>query len=282
MLALAVLTPSLASGNARTTVGSGKLAAAIAKPFVAQLIGGAEEVPNPGDPDGTGAAAVTIDTVSGEVCWDLRVANLATATAAHVHRGVRGVAGPVVVDFSSQLPNPTSAGCIISTPALATEIAGNPAGFYVNVHTGEFPGGAVRGQLASSSTVSGTIQLLNESLRVYDSRTLTTGKINADETRTISVANGVNGAGATQMAVPPGATAVILRITVDQPVNAGFLKIYSGALANPPATASVNWYETNAITGADTTVAVDSLGQVKVTAGVNSTHFVIDVSGYVF
>src|SRR6188508_3076241 len=99
MVALALLTPSLASGNAKTTIGSGKAAAAVAKPFVATLVGGAEEIPGPGDPDGTGAAAVTIDPASGEICWDIRVANLSTVTLSHIHRGAKGVAGPVVVDL---------------------------------------------------------------------------------------------------------------------------------------------------------------------------------------
>ena len=89
-------------------------------------------------------------------------------------------------------------------------------------------------------------------------------------------------ANATVLAVPPGAVAAIIRITVDQPVNGGFLKVYSASLSTPPATASVNWAETGAIEGADTTVAVDALGQVKVTAGVNATHFIIDVFGYVY
>lgn len=283
MVAFALLTPSLASGNARTTIGTGKAAAAVAKPFVAMLLGGAEEVPNPGDPDGTGAAAVTIDPATNEVCWDIRVANIATATAAHIHRGARGASGPVVVDFASSLPNPTAAGCIMATPGIAAEIVGNPAGFYVNVHTADFPGGAVRGQLAAASTVSGQTQLLTESVRAYDSRTVASPmKINAGETRTISLATGLNGAGATVLAVPPGAVAAIIRITVDQPVGGGFLKVYSAALATPPTTASVNWAETGAIEGADTTVAVDALGQVKVTAGVNSTHFIIDVFGYIY
>src|SRR5687767_15412366 len=121
MVALALVTPSLVSGNARTVSGSGAAAAVTAAPFVASLIGGAEEVPNPGDPDGTGAASVTIDRTTGEICWDLRVANIAPATLAHIHRGARGTPGPVVVDLMPPLPNPTSAGCITVAPALATE-----------------------------------------------------------------------------------------------------------------------------------------------------------------
>jgi hypothetical protein len=74
----------------------------------------------------------------------------------------------------------------------------------------------------------------------------------------------------------------MLRLTVVDTVGAGFLKLYSNALTVQPATSAVNWYQTGSTVGADPTVAVDAGGKVKVTAGVNQTHFVIDVVGFVF
>jgi hypothetical protein len=111
-------------------------------------LNGAEEIspagaPNAGDPDGTGTATITLNRTTGEVCYTVNVANIATPTAAHIHRGVAGTNGPVVVDF---VP-PTGSNCVMASPALVQEIDANPAGFYVNVHNGEYPGGAVRGQL---------------------------------------------------------------------------------------------------------------------------------------
>ncbi len=41
-----------------------------------------------------------------------------------------------------------SEGCVKVDRALALEILKRPADYYVNVHNAEFPGGAVRGQLA--------------------------------------------------------------------------------------------------------------------------------------
>ncbi len=38
-------------------------------------------------------------------------------------------------------------GCVSADPVLIGQIIANPAGYYVNVHTTEFPAGAVRGQL---------------------------------------------------------------------------------------------------------------------------------------
>jgi hypothetical protein len=274
---ITVLIPSLASGGARTSVGSGKQAATV---YVASL-SGANEVPA-ADPDGEGAAAVTIDPVTGEICVDLRATNIQTAVMAHIHRGAAGVNGPVIVPFPV-LPNPTAAECVTAAPlSLAAEIVANPAGFYVNVHTADFPNGAIRGQLAVSPTTSGTTQLLNEPLRAYDSRTAPDGKLTAGSTRVISLATGLDAAGNPHLAVPPGATGALLRVTITDAEGAGFLKVYSNALATPPATSSVNWYETGAIVGADPTVAVDATSKIKITAMINATHVVIDVVGYVF
>jgi LPXTG-motif cell wall-anchored protein len=118
----------------------------------ATLMGGAEEVPNPGDPDGSGTAMVTLKPSTTEVCYELKVSNITLpAAAAHIHRGAKGAAGPVVVPFTAPGADGMSSGCAKADAALITEIAGNPAGFYVNVHTSDFPGGAVRGQLAAGA-----------------------------------------------------------------------------------------------------------------------------------
>ena len=118
----------------------------------ATLLGGPEEVPNPGDPDGTGTSMVTLKAAGGQVCWDTRVANITLpAAASHIHRGARGVAGPVVVPLTPPGADGRASGCAAVEAGLLNEIAQNPAGFYVNVHTSDFPAGAVRGQLAAGA-----------------------------------------------------------------------------------------------------------------------------------
>lgn len=278
--AVAALAPTLVSGSAKGAVGSGAAAVAANKPFLAQL-NGANEVPTPGDVDGTGAATVTIDQVAGEVCVDLRVANIQTATAAHIHPGAAGATGaPLIV-----LNVPTATGsqtCVTTTPTIATDIATNPANFYINVHTADFPNGAIRGQLGSGGTKSGSVQLLNEPLRAYDSRINGDGVLNPLTTRTVSLALGADSAGVSKIAVPPGAIGAMIRLTVTATVNGGYLKVYSADLTAEPKTSNVNWTESGTDNGADTTVAVDALGRVKVSSGGGSTQFVIDVVGYLF
>jgi hypothetical protein len=285
--ALALLVPTLASGNARNNDGAtASLDFATARPFVA-LLNGASEVPGPGDTDGAGAAAITIDVTTGEICFDLRVTGIETATAAHIHEGAAGEAPPNNIVATLIAPTPTSTGCVTgvdaTSPATFDEIIANPAGFYVNVHNAAFPGGAVRGQLAASASTSGDLRLLDVPLRAYDSRIAPAVAIAAGETRTINLGTGVTGAGVSQIAVPPGAVAAVVKLTVTDTLGeGGFLKMYSAALTTEPATASVNWDGPNRIIGETGPVAVDAAGNVKITAGVNGTHFVIDVVGFVY
>ena len=64
------------------------------------------------------------------------------ATAAHIHRGVLSVAGPIVVELKA----PTycsSEGC----KAISNKLREHPSHYYVNVHNDPYPDGAIRGQL---------------------------------------------------------------------------------------------------------------------------------------
>ena len=108
---------------------------------------GAQEVPGPGDPDGSGTAEITIVDATDNICWDLNVRNIAPATAAHIHRGMPGEDGPVVVTLEPPTDG-SNEGCVNAPGALADEIEANPAAFYVNIHNAEYPAGAIRGQLA--------------------------------------------------------------------------------------------------------------------------------------
>lgn len=110
---------------------------------------GEAEVPGPGDPDGSGTANVLLNEEANEVCFDITVADITLpATGAHIHQGEAGVAGDIVVPFEAPGEDGTASGCVSEVdPNLIADIIANPAGYYVNVHTSDFPAGAIRGQL---------------------------------------------------------------------------------------------------------------------------------------
>lgn len=108
---------------------------------------GTQEVPGPGDPDGTGTAEVRVTPSLSQICWTLYAQGIDAATAAHIHRGEAGIAGPVVLMLTTPGGDGHSQGCASVDPALAREIAQASHGFYVNVHTAAYPSGAMRGQL---------------------------------------------------------------------------------------------------------------------------------------
>jgi hypothetical protein len=121
------------------------------RPFSTALTGAAE-VPGPGDPNASGTAFITLNQGQGEVCFDLSWAGIdGTVTAAHIHVGPAGVAGPVVVPlFSGAFAGTDSASACISgvSEELIKAIRHDPANYYVNVHSTVFPAGAIRGQLS--------------------------------------------------------------------------------------------------------------------------------------
>ncbi|MCI0714283.1 MAG: CHRD domain-containing protein [Chloroflexi bacterium] len=130
VLVLLMVSPAVASG----------------RPFSTTLTGAAE-APGPGDPDGTGAAVITVNPGLEEVCFKLKVSDIAPATAAHIHVGAVGEPGPVVVPLVPPTSGESS-GCIGVDQALALDIIRHPDNYYVNVHNAEYPAGALRGQLS--------------------------------------------------------------------------------------------------------------------------------------
>jgi hypothetical protein len=86
-----------------------------------------------------------VDTVAGEICFELKVRNIAPAAAAHIHEAPKGSPGPIVVTLTPPTSG-SSSGCVVDL-TQARAIAGDPSAYYVNVHNADFPDGAVRGQL---------------------------------------------------------------------------------------------------------------------------------------
>ena len=125
----------------------GTAAASLGRTFDVAMRG-ANEAPATGDPDGAGSAVVRLRRDDAQVCYRLTVQNIQLpSVGAHIHRGGAGGSGGIVIPFAAPGDNGVSSGCATVDRALIDEILANPANFYANVHTRDFPGGAVRAQL---------------------------------------------------------------------------------------------------------------------------------------
>ena len=127
-------------------------AAQVSWPLLFAVLDGGNEVSpggaaNAGDPNGRGSFSAIIQ--GNQLCYGLTVTAIGVPTAAHIHNAAAGVNGAIVVPLAPPAAgNPgTSSGCVAVAAALLTNIRVNAAAFYVNVHTGAFPNGAIRGQL---------------------------------------------------------------------------------------------------------------------------------------
>jgi hypothetical protein len=114
--------------------------------FMASL-SGANEVPPNASP-ATGMAMGTYDDVTNMFMMDTTASGfVANVTAAHIHLGAVGVAGPIVFPLSGTVGSTsyTSHDMFMFTEANEGDfLAGN---YYVNVHSAQFPAGEIRGQL---------------------------------------------------------------------------------------------------------------------------------------
>jgi hypothetical protein len=150
---LAAATMASAHGGQPKPVGKPAAATAAENAvFLVASLEGRNEVPvqgGPGvnDPDGK---AVQVLRIQGtQISFATRWRGISAPTAGHIHAGAKGVNGAVKVGFfGSALPDSLNAavGSVTADKALVDELVANPGNFYANLHTADFPGGAVRGQ----------------------------------------------------------------------------------------------------------------------------------------
>jgi hypothetical protein len=125
---------------------------------------GREQVPLLSTPI-TGSGALTIDPATRRVHAHVSLVGLDDATAAHVHRGIAGTNGAVIVSLAQDPNDPShwfANGQVLSEEDFAA--LGN-AELYLNVHSNEQPNGVVRAQLVPAgrslliAELSGTQQV---------------------------------------------------------------------------------------------------------------------------
>jgi len=116
--------------------------------FTISMTGAQETPPNLSPAAGGGIASFdsALDVISVSAFF---AGLVAPATASHIHDGAPGVLGPVIVSFVPFTPSATF-GSIAGGP-LAFPVADIPDLFagntYFNIHSSQFPGGEIRGQL---------------------------------------------------------------------------------------------------------------------------------------
>ena len=148
LLAVLTLVAALAALALSTPAGASDESTTECTAFAVLKAG--NEVP-PTTSRASGAAAVHINGTT--LSFAVAIFNPAGESfiAGHIHVGAAGVNGPVAVPlFAGSVSTRLifQADRLTITEARAAEICGNPSGFYVNYHTTEFPGGAIRGQLS--------------------------------------------------------------------------------------------------------------------------------------
>lgn len=116
--------------------------------FLTGVLQGAQENPVNAS-TGSGSVTVLLDRLTREVYVTGSFTGLAkNASAAHLHRGVTGAIGPVIVPLS---PTTATAGTITGNAVVSATFADSLINglVYANVHNSDFPGGELRAQLGN-------------------------------------------------------------------------------------------------------------------------------------
>lgn len=116
--------------------------------FAFQLFGQAQHPPVETDAYGTCSAVLSADETTLTLSCEHNVAN---PLATHIHQGFADQDGPVIIDLGTP-QSPIQATVDLDAEQAIRLLAG---GLYVNVHSDEFPGGEIRGQLTPGSPIEG-------------------------------------------------------------------------------------------------------------------------------
>jgi len=118
--------------------------------FTATLSGANEVPPNFSTAVGTAILTVDSDGSLTGIPLFIEFSGLSSAqTGAHVHNAGAGANGPVIHGLPLGSPLDTT----LDLAGIAEVAALEGGNLYVNIHTAEFPGGEIRGQLLFSGTV---------------------------------------------------------------------------------------------------------------------------------
>ncbi|HEX2779178.1 MAG TPA: CHRD domain-containing protein [Gemmatimonadaceae bacterium] len=143
----------LAAGLAGSTAcDNDKSSAPKPESYSASLSGSNETTPPALVIGATGTSTITVN--GHELAWTLTTANFASGTTApgststtlpaHIHLGIPGTAGGIMVPLTATV-NGTTSGTVTVVDSVLTHLRAGEA--YVNVHTAARAAGEIRGQL---------------------------------------------------------------------------------------------------------------------------------------
>jgi hypothetical protein len=119
--------------------------------------------------------------------------------------------------------------------------------------------------------------VLSSTTRIYDSRagnaplTVAKGQLGNLASRTVDAKVGG--------AVPAGATAVLVNLTIVNTTGIGYLALHKNGISYP-GNSTINWGSPGTLLANSAVCALDDQAQLAVKSNVGFTDFVIDVLGY--
>ena len=113
----------------------------VSETYTAYLVG--SNVPGGGDMDGYARAEISVSDNLDRICWEIDEVRNVTPTAAHIHQGVKGATGGPVLELKAE--DGMWTGCSEGTEALQNGIEAMPSNYYVQIHSAQYPNGAIRG-----------------------------------------------------------------------------------------------------------------------------------------
>jgi hypothetical protein len=107
------------------------------------------------DPEGTGTAVIRVNPGTQEVCYTINVSGIGTPTepaaglgAAHIHDvATGGIFVDLETNWTATATGFMTSGCTTADREDLIALLLDPSAYYVNIHTTEFPTGAIQGSL---------------------------------------------------------------------------------------------------------------------------------------
>jgi mono/diheme cytochrome c family protein len=187
----------------------------------------------------TGYGTIVLDPVAKTISGVL-VTNGIAGTAAHIHEGAPGVAGPVIVPLSG---GPTvwtvPAGTVVTDDQIAKLKAG---AYYLNAHTTGAPGGEIRGQLTQQlrfAALSGANEVPAVTTTASGTGVLTLDPANG-MIRGFVKTTGITGTAAHIHEGAVGVAGPVIIPLAETPVGSGFWIVPAGQTLTPGQVASFN------------------------------------------